>query len=106
MGVRTLPWWMKWALQSQRRDRPGAGDYVAQAATGPAGNRMKERRMSFDDPAAVRRQYADEANLRARQALWAETEGENPRDLLWRVLAARRPKRVLEAGGGQGELAE
>jgi len=67
---------------------------------------MKERRMSFDDPAAVRRQYLDEANLRARQALWEEVEGENPRDVLWRVLAARRPRRVLEVGGVQGELAE
>jgi SAM-dependent methyltransferase len=62
--------------------------------------------MSFDDPAAVREQYADEANLRARQALWAEVEGENARDVLWRVLAARRPRTVLEVGGGQGELAE
>lgn len=60
----------------------------------------------WDDPAAVREQYATEANLRARQALWANVEGENAPAVLWRVLASLRPRRVLEVGGGQGELAE
>jgi ubiquinone/menaquinone biosynthesis C-methylase UbiE len=60
----------------------------------------------LDDPTIVREQYATEANLRARQALWAEVEGEDTREVLWRVLAARQPRTVLEVGGGQGELAE
>jgi SAM-dependent methyltransferase len=61
--------------------------------------------MTFDDPAAVREQYSTEANLRARQALWANVEGENAPLVLWRVLSSLRPSRVLEVGGGQGELA-
>lgn len=60
----------------------------------------------FDDPAVVARQYADESNLRARQALWANVEGENARVVLSRVLESLEPRRVLEVGGGQGELAE
>jgi SAM-dependent methyltransferase len=60
----------------------------------------------FDDPAVVSRQYADEANLRARQALWSNVEGENGRIVLARVLSSLGPRRVLEVGGGQGELAE
>jgi SAM-dependent methyltransferase len=61
----------------------------------------------FDDPAVVRDQYATEAKLRARQALWREIEGENAPDVVWRVLTSLAPLgRVLEVGGGQGELAE
>ena len=32
---------------------------------------------TWDDPAVVAEQYRSEANLRARQALWANVEGEN-----------------------------
>ncbi|HZQ82385.1 MAG TPA: class I SAM-dependent methyltransferase [Gaiellaceae bacterium] len=61
----------------------------------------------FDDPAVVANQYATEANLRARQALWADVEGEDGTRVLWRVLQSLAPVgRVLEVGGGQGELAE
>ncbi len=60
----------------------------------------------MDDPVHVREQYATESNLRARQALWAELEGENATIALWRILCALRPRKVLEVGGGQGELAE
>jgi SAM-dependent methyltransferase len=59
----------------------------------------------IDDAADVAKQYANEANLRARQALWEEVEGENTLLVLWRTIAAWGPKRVLEVGGGQGELA-
>jgi SAM-dependent methyltransferase len=62
--------------------------------------------MAFDDQAVVREQYASESNLRARQALWAETDGDDPKEILWRTLEAWQPRRVLEVGGGQGELAE
>ena len=60
----------------------------------------------FDDPVVVRAQYATEENLRARQALWANVEGENAPIVLRRVLSAQRPRKVFEVGGGQGELAE
>jgi SAM-dependent methyltransferase len=62
--------------------------------------------VTFDDPAVVKAQYASESNLRARQALWAEVEGENAPAVLWRVLESLGPRKVVEVGGGQGELAE
>jgi SAM-dependent methyltransferase len=58
------------------------------------------------DKEQVAEQYATDANLRARQALWSEKEGDDPREILWRTLEAWQPRRVLEVGGGQGELAE
>jgi SAM-dependent methyltransferase len=61
---------------------------------------------TWDDPAAVAEQYRNEANLRARQALWANVEGENAPVVLWRVLSSLAPRKVLEVGGGQGELAD
>lgn len=62
--------------------------------------------MPTNDPALVREQYATEANLRARQALYEEREGENPPDVLWRKLSSDwRPHVVLEVGGGEGRLA-
>lgn len=60
----------------------------------------------IDDPAEVREQYAREDNLRARQALWEGAEGTDPKEVLWRTLVEWQPKRLLEVGGGQGELAE
>jgi SAM-dependent methyltransferase len=60
----------------------------------------------MDDPVAVREQYATEENLRARQRLWANVEGENARLVLFRILSELQPRTVLEVGGGQGELAE
>jgi len=60
----------------------------------------------LDDPACVAAQYADESNLRARQALYEEVSGPDPREVLWRTIAEWGPKQVLEVGGGPGELAE
>jgi SAM-dependent methyltransferase len=57
------------------------------------------------DPAMVREQYAREDNLRARKALYEEVTGENGPDVLWRALQERRPRSVLEVGGGTAELA-
>lgn len=62
--------------------------------------------MRINDPKVVEEQYANEANLRARQALWEHKTGTDPKEILWRTLEAWRPQRVLEVGGGQGELAE
>ena len=56
------------------------------------------------DPQSVAEQYATEENLRARQALYEEIAGDDPREVLWGVLASRPLGRVLEVGGGPGEL--
>jgi SAM-dependent methyltransferase len=60
----------------------------------------------LNDPAVVAAQYSNEQNLRARQALYEETTGSHPHDVLWSVLCDVRPRHVLEVGGGPGELAE
>jgi SAM-dependent methyltransferase len=62
--------------------------------------------MAFNEPASVREQYATETNLQARQALWADAVGDDPKEILWRTISEWQPRRVLEVGGGQGELAE
>jgi SAM-dependent methyltransferase len=62
--------------------------------------------MALNDPSRVREQYATEANLQARQAIWVGAEGDDPKEVLWRTLETGRPERVLEVGGGQGELSE
>jgi SAM-dependent methyltransferase len=60
----------------------------------------------IDDQESVRAQYASEGNLRARQALYEETEGTQPHDVLRGALRKLAPAQVLEVGGGQGELAQ
>jgi SAM-dependent methyltransferase len=62
--------------------------------------------MPIDDPVEVEAQYAREDNLRARQALWHGATGTDPKEVLWRTIEEWQPKRLLEVGGGQGELAE
>lgn len=59
-----------------------------------------------DDEALVRAQYAREDNLRARQAIYDEYEGEQAPGVVFEEIAALAPLRVLEVGGGPGELAE
>ncbi len=60
----------------------------------------------LDDPTVVAEQYAREDNLRARQELYEETVGTQAHDVLRGALSALAPERVLEVGGGQGELAQ
>lgn len=60
----------------------------------------------MNDPSAVRAQYAREDNLLARRDLYEETEGPQPVDVLWDALVEIGPSRVLEVGGGPGELAQ
>jgi SAM-dependent methyltransferase len=60
----------------------------------------------LDDPAAVKAQYACEDNLRARQRLYEEVNGPHAPDVLWQTLVEWSPRRVLEVGGGPGELSE
>jgi SAM-dependent methyltransferase len=59
-----------------------------------------------DDPAAVAAQYATEANLEARRSLYANADGPDPRELAFQAVAEASPRRVLEVGGGPGELSE
>ena len=61
---------------------------------------------ALNDPALVRDQYADEADLRARKAAYANAEGPDARELAFQAVAEAAPTRVLEVGGGEGELAE
>ncbi len=62
--------------------------------------------MAFNEPESVRTQYATEKNLQARQALWVGAVGDDPKEVLWRTISEWQPRRVLEVGGGQGELSE
>lgn len=61
--------------------------------------------MRINDPEAVARQYASEVNLEARRSLYANVEGPDPRQLALDAVAECDPLRVLEVGGGPGELA-
>jgi SAM-dependent methyltransferase len=59
----------------------------------------------LNDPSVVRDQYADESNLAARKAIYANAEGVDARAEAFRAVAEAAPRRVLEVGGGEGELA-
>jgi SAM-dependent methyltransferase len=60
--------------------------------------------VKINDPVDVREQYATEANLAARRALYEGADGPDPRQLALDAVAEGRPARVLEVGGGPGEL--
>ena len=60
----------------------------------------------LDDVSLVSEQYATESNLAARKSVYATAEGPDARELLFEAVAEARPSRVLEVGGGEGELAE
>lgn len=59
-----------------------------------------------DGAAFVREQYATPDKLRARKSAYADAEGDDPREFAFEAIAAAHPRRVLEVGGGEGELAE
>ncbi len=61
--------------------------------------------MRINDPEAVARQYASEENLEARRSLYANAEGPDPREVSFEDVSECEPGRVLEVGGGPGELA-
>jgi SAM-dependent methyltransferase len=62
--------------------------------------------LSADEASFVREQYATPDNLRARKAAYVNAEGDDPREFVLEAVAAAQPRRVLEVGGGEGELAE
>jgi len=59
-----------------------------------------------DDPEYVRRQYENEEGLRARKAIYGQIGGVDGRDVAFEAVREAGPKRVLEVGCGEGELAE
>jgi ubiquinone/menaquinone biosynthesis C-methylase UbiE len=58
------------------------------------------------EPDFVRMQYETEDRLRVRKSAYANAEGDDPREFAFQAVAALNPRRVLEVGGGEGELAE
>ena len=62
--------------------------------------------MKLNDPALVRAEYEDETRLAARQAAHRSAEGPNALEMVFAAVAEVKPARVLDAGCGQGELAE
>jgi len=62
--------------------------------------------VALNDPRLVAEQYASEAGLRARQSIYADAEGPDPREWVLEAVADGKPQRILEVGGGPGELAE
>jgi SAM-dependent methyltransferase len=60
----------------------------------------------LDDPAVVREEYADESRLAARKAANQSGEGPDARETVFEAIAEAKPRRVLEVGPGEGELAQ
>lgn len=60
--------------------------------------------MSLNEPHVVATEYATEHGLETRRSLYADAEGPNPNAVLWELLAAARPRTVLEVGPGPGAL--
>jgi SAM-dependent methyltransferase len=58
-----------------------------------------------NDLAYVRDQYADELGLRARKSVYRDVAGVDARDVAFAAVADALPRRVLEVGCGEGELA-
>ena len=62
--------------------------------------------MKPEDPRLVASQYATEAPLEARRSIYGAVEGPDARELAFAAIAEAAPRRVLEVGGGPGELSE
>jgi SAM-dependent methyltransferase len=60
----------------------------------------------LNDPALVRREYADETGLSARIAAQQHATGPDPRQVTLDAVREAEPQLVLEVGPGRGELAE
>ena len=60
----------------------------------------------IDEAAFVQAQYETEENLRARKSAYVNAEGDDPREFAFEAIAEAKPRKVLEVGGGEGELAE
>jgi ubiquinone/menaquinone biosynthesis C-methylase UbiE len=60
----------------------------------------------IDEAAFVRAQYETEHNLRARKSAYENAEGDDARQFAFEAVAEVNPQKVLEVGGGEGELAD
>jgi SAM-dependent methyltransferase len=60
----------------------------------------------WNDAAYVREQYASEAGLAARRAVYGEITGPDARELAFAAVAEVSPRRVLEVGCGPGEASD
>jgi SAM-dependent methyltransferase len=58
------------------------------------------------DPTLVASQYATEAPLEARRSIYGAVEGHDAKEVAFAAIAEASPARVLEVGGGPGEVAE
>jgi SAM-dependent methyltransferase len=61
---------------------------------------------ALNDPALVRREYADEQGLAVRMAVQRSATGPDPYAVVFDAVAECEPGLVLEVGCGRGELAE
>ena len=62
--------------------------------------------MKPEDPTLIASQYATEAPLEARRSIYEAVEGPDARERAFAAIAEAAPRRVLEVGGGPGELSE
>ena len=62
--------------------------------------------MTLHDPDVVREQYADETRLATRKRAHELGEGPDARVIVFAAVRDARPRRILEVGCGEGELAE
>jgi SAM-dependent methyltransferase len=60
----------------------------------------------LDDPTSVREEYASEHSLAGRKAAYRFAEGPDARQVAFEAVAESAPRRILEVGCGEGELAE
>jgi SAM-dependent methyltransferase len=60
----------------------------------------------LNDPAVVRAEYATEAGLEARRALYVDRVPPDASEEAFRAIAELSPRTVLEVGSGPGELSE
>ena len=58
------------------------------------------------DESLVASQYVTEDSLEARRSIYADVEGPDAKEVAFAAIAEGAPQRVLEVGGGPGELAE
>jgi SAM-dependent methyltransferase len=58
------------------------------------------------DPALVASQYSTEEPLEARRSIYTDVDGPDAKEAAFVAIAEAAPRRVLEVGGGPGELAE
>jgi ubiquinone/menaquinone biosynthesis C-methylase UbiE len=58
------------------------------------------------DPRLVASRYATEASLEARRSIYTAAEAPDAREVVFAAIAEVAPERVLEVGGGPGELSE